>query len=104
MLSAIETEVSLVCDEPVCQFLEERIDKVSQQENLSKFCTSNLWKASFQKVVKSVMPTVLYLLKRGVLRMRRTSDRRDRKNYFENDTKSLTSSRGKFIYVTGHNL
>ena len=43
MLSAIKTEVSLDCDDPtnqnfVLQQYEERIERLSQQDKVSKFC------------------------------------------------------------------
>ena len=53
VLSAIKTEVSLDCDDPVYQnFLvqqyEERIERLSQQDRLSKFCMD----AGFLNVVE----------------------------------------------------
>ena len=54
MLSAIKTKVSLENDDPACQnFLfqqyEERIEKLSQQDKLSKFCVD----AGFLSVVEN---------------------------------------------------
>ena len=53
MLSAIKTEVSLDCDDPTNQDLllrqyGERIEKLSQQDKLSKFCMD----AGFLSVVE----------------------------------------------------
>ena len=54
VLSAIKTEVSLVSDDPayrnfLLQQYEERIEKLSQQDKLSKFCMD----AGFLSVVEN---------------------------------------------------
>ena len=54
VLSAIKTEVSLDCDDPAYQIFlfqqsEERIEKLSQQDKLSKFCMD----AGFLRVVEN---------------------------------------------------